>query len=151
MALARIGIGSNVGDAAANVRAAFDALSAAGTVTARSSLYRAKPWGVTDQADFHNAAALLDTTLAPHDLLRALKKIENQMGRTQIYRWGPRVIDLDILAYDDIKIDDALLTIPHRHLHERAFALVPLSEIDPAFQPLLDALDGSRRAQVIQV
>jgi len=151
MALARIGIGSNVGDAAANVRAAFDALAAAGTVTARSSLYRTKAWGVTDQADFYNAAALLETALAPHDLLRALKSIEEQMGRTATYRWGPRVIDLDILAYDDIELHEAGLTIPHAYLHERAFVLAPLAEIDAAYQPLLDGLDHVAKAGVVRL
>jgi 2-amino-4-hydroxy-6-hydroxymethyldihydropteridine diphosphokinase len=151
MPLARIGIGSNVGDAAANVRAAFEALSAAGVVTARSSLYRTKAWGVTDQADFYNAAALLETTLSPHELLGVLKTIEEEMGRTQTYRWGPRVIDLDILAYDELRIDDAVLTIPHKFLHERAFALVPLVEIDPFFVYLLDELASSEINQIVRV
>ena len=151
MALARIGIGSNMGDAAANVRAAFDALAAAGTVTARSSLYRTKAWGVTDQADFYNAAALLETVLEPHELLRALKTIERKMGRVETFRWGPRVIDLDILAYADIRLDEGDLTIPHAHLHERAFALAPLAEIDEAYQPLLEMLDGATRSEVVRL
>jgi len=150
-ALARIGIGSNVGDAAANVRAAFDALAAAGTVIARSSLYSTKAWGVTEQPDFYNAAVLLETTLDPHVLLRELKAIERTMGRVETYRWGPRVIDLDILAYDDVQLNEPELTIPHARLHERAFALVPLAEIDAMFGPLLDRLDPVARAQVIRL
>jgi 2-amino-4-hydroxy-6-hydroxymethyldihydropteridine diphosphokinase len=151
MPLARIGIGSNIGDAAANVRAAFDALSAAGVVTARSSLYRTKAWGVTDQADFYNAAALLETTLSPRALLLALKTIEEEMGRTQTYRWGPRVIDLDILAYDDIEMNESDLTIPHAGLYERAFALVPLAEIDVHFEACVHNLSRAQRAGVIRL
>jgi 2-amino-4-hydroxy-6-hydroxymethyldihydropteridine diphosphokinase len=150
MALARIGIGSNVGDAAANVRAAFERLSTLGTVTARSSLYRTKAWGVTEQPDFYNAAALLETCLAPLDLLRELKAIESDMGRVATFRWGPRVIDLDILAYDELVLDEAQLTIPHARLRERAFALAPLAEIDAAFLPQLEALEPAARAQVVR-
>jgi 2-amino-4-hydroxy-6-hydroxymethyldihydropteridine diphosphokinase len=151
MATARIGIGSNVGDAAANVRDAFERLTELGTLTARSSLYRTRAWGVTDQPDFYNAAALLETVLAPHDLLRELKRIETDMGRVATYRWGPRVIDLDILAYDDVILDDAHLTIPHAHLRERAFALAPLAEIDAAYIPDYEALDPAARAEAVRV
>jgi len=151
MATARIGIGSNVGDAAANVRAAFERLAEIGTLTARSSLYRTRAWGVTDQPDFFNAAALVETTLAPHDLLRELKRIEAEMGRVATYRWGPRVIDLDILAYDDVVLDDAELTIPHAHLRERAFALAPLAEIDPGFAGSYEALDPAARAEAVRL
>jgi 2-amino-4-hydroxy-6-hydroxymethyldihydropteridine diphosphokinase len=151
VALARIGIGSNVGDAAANVRAAFARLGELGTVTARSSLYRTQAWGVRDQPDFFNAAALLETALEPHDLLRGLKRIEAEMGRVATFRWGPRVIDLDILAYGDLVLDDEQLTIPHARLRERAFALAPLSEIDAAFGPDYAALDPAARAQAVRV
>jgi 2-amino-4-hydroxy-6-hydroxymethyldihydropteridine diphosphokinase len=151
MHVARIGIGSNVGDPAANVRAAFDALGAAGTVTARSSLYRTKAWGVTDQPDFFNAAALLQTALLPYELLHALKAIERELGRRATYRWGPRVIDLDILAYDDLALAESELTIPHARLRERAFALAPLAEIDPAFAADYAALDAAARAEVVRI
>jgi 2-amino-4-hydroxy-6-hydroxymethyldihydropteridine diphosphokinase len=151
MPLARIGIGSNVGDAAANVRLAGDRLAGLGTLVVRSSLYRTKAWGVTDQPDFYNAAALLETALSPHDLLRALKDIEGEMGRVTTYRWGPRVIDLDILAYDDLIIDEPHLTVPHPRLRERAFALAPLAEIDAAFVPDYEALDAAARAQAVCV
>jgi 2-amino-4-hydroxy-6-hydroxymethyldihydropteridine diphosphokinase len=149
--LARIGIGSNVGDAAAHVRAAFERLATIGTLTARSSLYRTKAWGVTDQADFFNAAALLKTVLEPHALLAELKAIERDMGRVQTFRWGPRVIDLDILAYDALVLDEATLTIPHPRLRERAFALAPLAEIDPTFAADLAALEPAARAEVQRV
>jgi 2-amino-4-hydroxy-6-hydroxymethyldihydropteridine diphosphokinase len=150
MPVAAIGIGSNVGDAAANVRGAFESLAALGEVVARSRLYRSEPWGLTDQPPFVNAAALLETALAPRELLAALQRIETERGRVATVRWGPRVLDLDILAYSGVKLDGPDLTIPHAHLHERAFALVPLAEIDPRFAALRDALPPGERAGVVE-
>ena len=149
--VAAIGIGSNGEDAEAHVRRAFDRLAGAGTVVARSSLYRTAPWGVTAQPPFVNAAALVDTALAPRALLAALQRIEADAGRVPTYRWGPRVLDLDILAYDGVQVADADLTIPHARLHERAFALVPLAEIDPRFAALRDALPPGERAGVVEL
>ncbi len=149
MGLARIGLGSNVGDAAANVRTAIDALARLGRVTARSRLYRTKPWGVAEQADFVNAAVLLETQHEPRVLLTALKALERELGRRPSPRYGPRLIDLDILAYDDVRIDEPDLTVPHRRLRERAFALAPLAEVDPAFRFAYDALSREQRAGVV--
>jgi 2-amino-4-hydroxy-6-hydroxymethyldihydropteridine diphosphokinase len=149
--VAAIGIGSNAPDAEAHVRAAFERLGAAGAVLARSPLYRTEPWGVRDQPAFVNAAALLDTALAPRALLVALKKIERDAGRVPTYRWGPRVLDLDILTYGDARVDDADLVVPHPRLHERAFALVPLAAIDPRFAPARDALPPGDRATVVEL
>ena len=151
MGLARIGVGSNSGDAEAHVRSAFVRLAELGRVTARSSLYRTAPWGVSEQPDFINAAALLETPLGPHALLGALKALEAELGRVTTYRWGPRVIDLDILAYDDVELDDPTLTLPHPRLAERAFALAPLAEIEPAFAPLLARLGAAERAQAVRL
>jgi len=151
MIRAAIGLGSNEGDAAGHVRAAFDRLAEAGSVIARSSLYATPPWGVTDQPPFVNAAALLDTTLTPHELLAALQRIEREAGRVATYRWGPRVLDLDILAFGDQRIDEPDLTIPHAHLAERAFVLVPLAAIDPAYVPLRDALPPGERGAVVEL
>jgi len=137
---AYVGIGSNVGDPVSNVRRAFDALSDVGTVTARSSLYRTKPWGKTDQADFVNAVARVETRLVPRELLQMLKSLETQLGRTEGERWGPRVIDLDLLTYDDRSIDEPGLRVPHVQIAQRAFVLVPLAEIDAAYEPLRNAL-----------
>jgi 2-amino-4-hydroxy-6-hydroxymethyldihydropteridine diphosphokinase len=148
VALARLGLGSNLGDAAANVEAALAALAELGRVAGRSALYASAPWGVTDQPEFVNAAALLDTPLAPHELLAGLKALEVRLGRTATYRWGPRAIDLDILAYDDLHLDDPDLTIPHARLFERAFALAPLAEIDPAYLPAYENLPAAERAAV---
>ncbi|MDQ2681339.1 MAG: 2-amino-4-hydroxy-6-hydroxymethyldihydropteridine diphosphokinase [Candidatus Eremiobacteraeota bacterium] len=148
MALARIGLGANLGDAAATVLRASRRLAMLGEVRAVSSLYRTTPWGERNQPDFINAALLLETALAPMPLLRALQQIEIEFGRAASYRWGPRQLDLDILAYDDLELDEPGLRIPHRHLAERAFALIPLCEIDPSFGPLLAALSPQARAAV---
>lgn len=150
MPVAAIGIGSNSEDAEAHVRRAFDLLAETGTVLARSSLYHTAPWGVTEQPPFVNAAALVETALEPHALLAALQRIETEAGRVATYRWGPRVLDLDILAYDGARVAEADLTIPHARLHERAFALVPLAEIDPRYAALRDALPPGERAGVVE-
>ncbi|MBD5655665.1 MAG: 2-amino-4-hydroxy-6-hydroxymethyldihydropteridine diphosphokinase [Candidatus Eremiobacteraeota bacterium] len=151
MALARIGLGSNIGDATRHVETALAALGELGVVRVRSSLYRTPAWGVTDQPDFINAAALLETTLGPRALLLALQALEVRLGRTATYRWGPRTIDLDILAYDDLVLTEADLTIPHERLHERAFALGPLAEIDPTFARAYAALPEAERDAVQRI
>jgi 2-amino-4-hydroxy-6-hydroxymethyldihydropteridine diphosphokinase len=151
MARAAIGIGSNVGDAAGHVRHAFARLDEIGMVVARSSLYRTAPWGVAEQAPFVNAAALVETELAPRALLAALKRIEAEEGRVATVRWGPRVLDLDILTYGDLELADPDLVIPHARLRERAFALVPLAEIDARFASLRDVLPPGERAGVVEV
>jgi 2-amino-4-hydroxy-6-hydroxymethyldihydropteridine diphosphokinase len=151
VALARIGLGSNVGDSRAAIDAACTALARLGSVVARSSLYRTKAWGVTEQPDFLNAAVLLETSLAPRALLGALKAIEAELGRVATYRWGPRAIDLDILAYDDLTLREPDLVIPHERLGERAFALAPLAEIDPSFAAAYAALGSELRAEVRRV
>jgi 2-amino-4-hydroxy-6-hydroxymethyldihydropteridine diphosphokinase len=137
---AYVGIGANIGDARANVRRALDALGDAGMLVRRSSLYRTRPWGKTDQAPFINAVALLETSVAPRVLLAELKDIEVRMGRGVGERWGPRVIDLDLLSYDELNLDEPGLRVPHPHMHERAFVLVPLAEIDARYESLRDAL-----------
>jgi 2-amino-4-hydroxy-6-hydroxymethyldihydropteridine diphosphokinase len=148
---AAVGIGSNAGDPAGNVRRAFVRLGEVGTVVAQSRLYRTPPWGVEEQAPFVNAAALVETALAPHALLAALKRIETEEGRVATFRWGPRVLDLDILAYGDVRLDEPDLVIPHARLRERAFALVPLAEIDPRYAGLRDALPPGERAAVVEL
>lgn len=139
-ARAAIGLGSNLGDPPANLRKAVSALARAGSVCAVSRIYSGKAWGKTDQPDFCNAVAVIETELEPRQLLVTLKALEVELGRTAGERWGPRVIDLDILTYGDHRVDEPDLQIPHPRLYERAFALVPLAELDPRFAPAVAAL-----------
>lgn len=127
--VAYVGLGSNVGDAAGNVRRALRALGEAGCVRRVSPLHRTPPWGRTAQAPFANAVARLDTILEPRDLLRTLQRIEHRLGRRTSYRWGPRVIDLDLLLYDGVRVSEPGLVVPHPRLHERPFVLEPLAEV----------------------
>jgi 2-amino-4-hydroxy-6-hydroxymethyldihydropteridine diphosphokinase len=127
-------LGSNIGDKAGTIRRALALLADTGAVNdlAVSSLYRTAPWGhVQDQDWFVNACAAGTTALAPDALLAACKTIEAQLGRTATVRWGPRVIDIDILYYGDLALDTPHLTLPHREVLRRAFVLVPLAEIRP--------------------
>jgi len=128
-----IALGGNVGDVRATFEKAIVGLSTGDTVrlVARSSDYRTPPWGVTDQAPFVNAVIAVATQLAPRDLLAHTQHCERALGRDRARerRWGPRTIDIDILAYDDLVLADRDLILPHPHLFERAFVLVPLAEI----------------------
>ena len=128
-----LGLGGNVGDPAAAIRAALAALETRGVARIErvSSLYRTAPWGGVPQPDYANACALARTELAPFDLLDAIKKLERDLGRVDTVRWGPRVIDIDILFYGDLALQDERLVIPHRDLLNRAFVLIPLAEIAP--------------------
>ena len=128
-----IALGGNVGDVRATFEKAIVGLSTGDAVrlVARSSDYRTPPWGVTDQAPFVNAVIAVATQLAPRDLLAHTQHCERALGRDRAHerRWGPRTIDIDILAYDDLVLADRDLILPHPHLFERAFVLVPLAEI----------------------
>jgi 2-amino-4-hydroxy-6-hydroxymethyldihydropteridine diphosphokinase len=130
-----IALGGNVGDVRGMFDRALAMLCDDGDVqlVSRSSDYRTPPWGVTDQPSFINAAVAVTTTLPPHDLLARTEDCERALGRNRARerRWGPRAIDLDLLAYDDLVVIDRDLILPHPHLFERAFALVPLAEIAP--------------------
>jgi len=131
---AYIGLGSNLADPRARVESALQALERLPRtqLVQRSRLYRSAPWGRGGQPDFVNAAAVLRTGLAPRELLAALLTIERAEGRQRGgERWGPRVLDLDILVYADRVIDEPGLHVPHPHLHERAFVLAPLAEMAP--------------------
>ncbi len=135
--IAFVGLGGNVGDAAASLREALTALQGMPQIRLlrASRLYRTPAWGITAQADFVNAVAMIETTLAPSALLAQLLRIEHAAGRDRRAdgsdRWGPRILDLDLLLYGDAIIDLPGLKVPHPHLHERAFVLVPLLEIAP--------------------
>jgi 2-amino-4-hydroxy-6-hydroxymethyldihydropteridine diphosphokinase len=135
MAEAFIALGGNVGDVQATFQRAIALLCDGGTVRllARSSDYRTPPWGVVDQPPFINAAIAVSTSLSPHELLTRTKATQRTLGRDSARErhWGPRPIDLDILAYDDVELHGPDLTLPHPFMFERAFVLVPLAEIAP--------------------
>jgi len=142
MAQAFVGLGSNVGDRAATLAAAVEALARAPGIRIRSvSAFReTDPVGGPPQGRFLNAAAELETDLSPHALLAVLLDVEQQFGRVRAVRWGPRTLDLDLLLYDDLVLDDTDLRVPHPLMHEREFVLEPLAEIAPqAVHPALRA------------
>jgi 2-amino-4-hydroxy-6-hydroxymethyldihydropteridine diphosphokinase len=124
-----LSLGSNIGDRLANLRTALSSLAPSVMIQAQSSIYETEPWGYSEQPTFLNQVIKGGTELAPQELLEFLKKIEVSMGRQETFRFGPRLIDLDILFYDHVKLDTPTLTIPHPRITERAFVLVPLAEI----------------------
>ena len=132
---ALIALGGNVGDVRATFRKAIADICrmAEAALLARSSDYATPPWGDERQARFVNACIEIETSLDPHALLFTLHKIEAKFGRerSKERRWGPRTLDLDLIAYDDLSMDQRELTLPHPRLFERAFVLVPLAEIAP--------------------
>ncbi|GGB38281.1 2-amino-4-hydroxy-6-hydroxymethyldihydropteridine diphosphokinase [Roseibium aquae] len=131
---AALGLGSNVGDTRENLDRAVALLSAVDGITlvARSSDYRTPPWGPVPQDDYRNICLTVDTTLGARALLDTCLGIEARMGRTRDIRWGPRLIDIDILIFGPDQIQEDGLQVPHPRMAERAFVLVPLAEIWPA-------------------
>ena len=149
---ATLSLGGNVGDLREAFRFALDrlALTEGVEVVATSSVYRTAPWGKTDQPAFLNMAALLRVSLSPRALLNLCLDIEQQRGRDRAEKWGPRTLDLDVLTYGEQVIAEEGLIIPHPHVHERVFVLVPLVEIVPdtlihakSAEAWLAALDAS--------
>jgi 2-amino-4-hydroxy-6-hydroxymethyldihydropteridine diphosphokinase len=128
-----VGLGSNIGDRPANILRALALLEERDVlaITAVSPIYRTAPWGFVAQEPFANACALATTRLGPVSLLAALKSVETDMGRTESRRWGPRLIDIDILFYGDHELETPDLVLPHKEIFNRAFVLVPLAEIAP--------------------
>lgn len=128
-----IALGSNMGDKTANIAAAIEALCARGDISllARSRDYRTAPWGKTDQDWFVNACISVATRLTPHDLLLRCQAVEKTLGRVRAEKWGPRVIDVDILWWRGGGVDEPHLKLPHPHIADRAFVLVPLVDIAP--------------------
>lgn len=133
-----LGMGGNVGDVPTTLAEAMWAIDSLPqtSIRAQSSFYRTPPWGRTDQPEFINAVVELQTRLAPRVLLNYLLEIETRFGRdrSESEKWGPRELDLDLLTFGDESIDEPGMHIPHPHLHERAFVLVPLSEIAPSLE-----------------
>ena len=128
-----LALGTNLGDRPANLRAALAALAPEVMVSAKSKVYETPAWGVEDQPAFLNMAVKAETDLGPAALLAHLKDLEQELGRTPSFRWGPRLMDIDILFYDDLVLKTDGLTLPHPRLHGRAFVLVPLADIAPDF------------------
>ncbi len=133
MSRAWLGLGGNIGDVRASLAEALQGLDAVTgvTVIAVSPLYRTPPWGPVAQDWFHNCCAEIETQLAPRALLAACHGIERKGKRVRDVRWGPRTIDVDIIAMHGIELDEEGLTIPHPRAHERAFVMVPLADIAP--------------------
>jgi 2-amino-4-hydroxy-6-hydroxymethyldihydropteridine diphosphokinase len=131
--LAYVGLGANLGPREITLLRAVDLLAETEgvEVQAVSQLRETEPVGVVEQPRFLNGAVVLDTSLSPRELLDRLLEIERELGRVRDVRWGPRVVDLDLLVYGDRQIDEPGLRVPHPRLHERRFALEPLAELDP--------------------
>jgi 2-amino-4-hydroxy-6-hydroxymethyldihydropteridine diphosphokinase len=149
-----LALGSNMGNRFANLKAAVNNLTPQMAVKNRSSVYETPPWGFTEQAPFLNQVVMVNTYLAPEALLSHLKRLETALGRTPGFQNGPRLIDIDILFFDDLVMDTLRLEIPHPRLHERAFVLVPLAEIAPDLvhpvlhKPIHELLDNVDRNDI---
>jgi 2-amino-4-hydroxy-6-hydroxymethyldihydropteridine diphosphokinase len=126
-----LALGSNLGDRLGNLKEAIAALTPQMDVTARSSVYETPPWGYEDQPKFLNQVVKATTYLEPQPLLKHLKRLEIALGRQESFRNGPRLIDLDLLFYDDLILNSDALILPHPRLHERGFVLLPLMDIAP--------------------
>lgn len=154
-----IALGSNLGDRRTNLIDALSQMRHRVTIKHPSAVYETEPAYVTDQPRFYNMVLRGQTTLDPHSLLRFLQSVERHIGRERKVRYGPRLIDLDILAYGDQQVNDDNLIIPHPRLAERAFVLAPLAEIAPnlilpgldaSIDVLLQRLAGGGEGQVVQ-
>ncbi|MDQ1465582.1 MAG: dihydroneopterin aldolase / 2-amino-4-hydroxy-6-hydroxymethyldihydropteridine diphosphokinase [Actinomycetota bacterium] len=128
---AALALGANIGDRAAALQAAVDALDSATRVVAVSAIFETTPVGGPPQPDFYNAVVVVDTELAAVELLALAHRIEDAAGRVRLERWGPRSLDVDVLAYGDARSDDPVLTLPHPRAHERGFVLLPWLDADP--------------------
>ncbi|MCL1945257.1 MAG: 2-amino-4-hydroxy-6-hydroxymethyldihydropteridine diphosphokinase [Firmicutes bacterium] len=126
-----LGLGSNIGQREINLKKAIFELNSVGVVKRSSNFYNTKPVGPILQDDFLNAVVKLETFLLPHQLLKAVKNIEKSIGRTTTVKWGPRLIDIDILLYDDVRLHTEQLILPHQHMHKREFVLKPMLDVAP--------------------
>jgi 2-amino-4-hydroxy-6-hydroxymethyldihydropteridine diphosphokinase len=149
-----LALGSNMGNRLANLKASISNLTPQMAVKNKSSVYETPPWGFTEQAPFLNQVVMAHTYLKPQALLSHLKRLETALGRVPNFQNGPRLIDIDILFFDDLALDTPPLVIPHPRLHQRAFVLVPLAEIAPDFvhpilgKPIHELLDGLDRSDI---
>jgi 2-amino-4-hydroxy-6-hydroxymethyldihydropteridine diphosphokinase len=132
-------LGANLGDRVATLKQATNLINdRVGVVVQESALYETAAWGVTNQPSFLNQVLAVETELKPEELLRQTQAIEQELGRVRLERWGARVIDIDVLYYDQLVWQTTTLTVPHPYLHQRRFTLVPLADIAPSFvHPIL--------------
>jgi len=137
-----LSIGSNMDDRWALLRGVKEEF--AGEIVAASPVFATPPWGVTDQDEFLNAVLIVDVEQTPLELLRRGQALEDAAERVRVRRWGPRTLDVDVVAVEGVESDDPVLTLPHPHAHERAFVLVPWLAADPAAQ-----LQGRPLAELI--
>lgn len=152
MAIATIALGSNVGDRADNILKALRLMTRIGTINACSGMYETLPWGLKEQPCYLNAVATLEVgAIAPQHLLKTLKAIEDEIGRTKRVHWGPREIDLDILYLDDLSINEDSLVIPHPFINQRAFVLAPLCEINSSSASILESLPAEDKNSVHRI
>jgi len=128
-----LSLGANVGDRASNLEKARSLIDEKFGILKASLVYETEPWGGVMQGPFLNQVVQIYTSLSPRELLKTIKDFESEIGRKKTVKWGPRVIDIDILFYGDLVIDEPDLVIPHKFLHERRFVLEPLNEIAPDF------------------
>lgn len=130
---AYLSLGSNLGEKSTNLKKALKALTQHPSISliAQSSFYKTEPVGYKDQDWFYNAVACIKTTLVPHQLLKTCQAIEHSLGRERTLRWGPRIIDIDLLLYDNLSIQDSVITLPHPEMLNRAFVMIPLLELAP--------------------
>jgi len=126
-----LALGSNLGNRATNLKEALASLSPQMEVKAKSKVYETPPWGHTEQDKFFNQVVMVKTYLEPEPLLKHLKRLEVALGRKASFQNGPRLIDIDILFYDDLVLESPALVIPHPHVHERGFVLLPMLDIAP--------------------
>tara|TARA_Y100000385_G_C12943695_1_gene572344 strand:- start:68 stop:553 length:486 start_codon:yes stop_codon:yes gene_type:complete len=125
-------LGSNLGDRVELINSAINAILAKiGTVSLRSQIYESTPWRVDGQENYLNQIVQVKTSLSANDVLDAVLQIENDLGRVRIEKWGERLIDIDIIFFNNDIIENSILCIPHKHMHERNFVLAPLNEIAP--------------------
>lgn len=156
-----IAIGSNMGNRLEMLRAALRRLECKGfDITAKSRVWETRPWGIADQPLFLNMCVIVQSELDAKEILRCLKDIERRIGRKDGERWGPRLIDLDIVLIENETADGPELTVPHPHMHERPFVLIPLAEISPdminqnlgkTVRELLDKLPEEKMDWIIRI
>jgi|LakMenEpi03Aug12_release.lakeMendotaPanAssembly.Ray.scaffolds.fasta_scaffold18713_3 2-amino-4-hydroxy-6-hydroxymethyldihydropteridine diphosphokinase len=130
-----LSLGGNLGNTQEIFEQSYPAIEKkVGKILQKSSLYRTAAWGLKDQADFINQVMLLESALNPHEILTEIQAIEKQFGRERLVTWGPRTLDLDILFIENLKIQNEKLQIPHPHIHNRKFILIPMHEIAKEFE-----------------